>query len=486
MRVEVEHLPESQVQLQIEVDPEMFGQATGKAFTKLAERYRIPGFRPGKAPRAVLERAIGQDTLLSEATEICMNDAYTRALQEHDLHPLGQPDVEQPKSEEIAADKPFTFTAKVYVRPHVGLGDYQALRLAPVIPTITPEDVDRFLQSVQEEQAPWEPVEDRPAELGDLVTLRLLATVGEETLVDQDSWEYRLRDDDAPGVPIPGLSERIAGLRTGDTKDDTIDLPDSYTPAEYAGKQMTLHLEVLRVERKLKPEIDDAFARTLGKFETVEEMRAALTKSMQNQARTRAFEEHVEQVVQLVVDQAQVAAPPPLIDDELDEMMRQLQENVERERKISMDTYTRVIGKTVEQLREEARPTAQRHVQSDLVLDAVAEAEGIEAPAAEIDAQIRLLAGQPTYSTKERRRLLASDALRARIARRLRKRYVVNRLLEITNPNGATESSDTKEYEAHAGADVAGDAEPAALAAGGAQHGEAGSDSMDQQSEQEG
>lgn len=473
MRVEVEHLPESQVQLQIEVDVEMLGQAVGKAYQKLAGRYRVPGFRPGKAPRAVLERAIGPEVLLSEAADICMNDAYAHAIKEHHLHPLGYPDVKSPEAEDIAADKPLSFTATVYVRPHAKLGDYRSLRIKPEVPDVKPEDVERILRNVQEEQAPWEPVEDRPAEMDDLVTLRLLSTVGDETLVDQDSWEYRLRPDEAPTVPIPGLSERLVGMRVGEIKDETITLPEEYTPSEYAGKDMALHIEVVRVDRKTKPELDDAFARTMGNFETVEQLRNVLKQSMETQARNEAMDAYVQQVIDAVVAQADVTAPPPLIDQEVDDMMRQLQENVERERRISMDTYTRVLGKTMEQLREEARPTAQKRVLSDLVLDEVADEEGVEAPDSEIDQQVRLVAGSPTLSNKERRRLLSSDDLRQRIARRLRRRYAINRLLELTNPPDTTaiegetvpEASTTASVEAVAPATTVATAEPSSATA---------------------
>jgi trigger factor len=434
VRVEVEHLPESQVQLQIEIDPDMLGAAVGKAYQKLAGRYRVPGFRPGKAPRAVLERAIGPEVLLSEAADICMNDAYAQAIKDHDLHPLGFPHVHSPKSDEIAADKPLNFTATVYVRPNIQLGDFRSLRMKPEIPAVNPDDVDKVLQNVREEQAAWAPVEDQPAQIDDLVTLRLLATVGDETLVDQDSWEYRLREDEAPSVPIPGLSQRLAGMKTGETTDDTLDLPEDYAPAEYAAKQMTLHIEIIRIDRKSKPEIDDAFAQSLGNFESVDQLRAVLTMNMREQTQRQAMDAYVEQVVQQVVNQSNVTAPPPLIDQEVDEIMRQLQENVERERKISMDTYTRVIGKTVEELRDEARPNAEQRVRSDLVLDAVADEEGVEVPSEEIDTQVRLVAGSPTLSNKERRRLLSSDDLRQRITRRLRRRYTINRLLEIANP----------------------------------------------------
>jgi trigger factor len=400
----------------------------------LAGRYRVPGFRPGKAPRAVLERTLGPDLLRSEAADICMNDAYAQAIKDNDLQPIGYPDVQSPKAEEIEQGKPLNFTATVYVRPQARLGDYRSLRIAPDVPNVTPEEVDRFLQNYREEQAPWEPVEDRPAEPGDLITLRLLATVGDETLVDQDSWEYRLNPDESPNVPIPGLAQQVLGMQAGESRDVTLDLGEDYTPAEYAGRQMALHIEVVRIDRKALPALDDDFARSLGEFESLDALRTALQTSMQSQSSRQATDAYVENVVRQVVDQAIVEVPPPLVDQEVDDLMRHLQENVEHERKISMDTYTRIVGKTVEQLREDMRPGAEQRVRTDLVLDAVAEAEELSVPEAEVEEQVRRIAGSPTLSNKERRRLLASDDLRQRIRRRLRRDYAVSRLLQITRP----------------------------------------------------
>jgi len=434
VRVEVEHLPQSQVQLQIEIDPEMLSGAVNKAYQRLAGRYRVPGFRPGKAPRAVLERAIGPETLLSEATDICMNDAYAQAIKDHDLQPLGYPDVESPKTDEVDPEKPLSFTAKVYIRPQAQLGDYRALRIAPQASEVTVEDVDRVLLRAQDQQAPWESIEDRPAEADDVATLRLLATVGDDTLVDQESWEYKLSAEETPNLPIPGLSDLIIGLQAGETKDATIDLGEDYTPAEHAGKQMTIHLEVLRLERKTTQELDDAFAQSFGNYETLDELRVALKQSMETQARNQAMEAYYEDVVGQVVALSTVEAPPPLIDQEVEDMMHRLQENVEHERKISMDSYLRVVGKTIEELREDARPAAEQRVRADLVLEAVAKAEGVEVPQEQVEEQVRLVASSPTLSNKERRRLLTSDDLRKRIERRLRKGFTISRLVELTAP----------------------------------------------------
>jgi trigger factor len=484
VRVEVEHLPQSQVQLQIEIDPEMLGQAVDKAYQRLAGRYRVPGFRPGKAPRAVLERTLGPDLLLSEAADICMNDAYAQAIKEHDLQPIGYPDVQSPKAAEIKPDQPLSFTAKVYVRPHVQLGEYQTLRIAPAVPEVTPEEVDRVLERYREEQAPWEPVEEGVAEAGDLTTLRLLATVGDETLVDQDSWEYRINPDEAPNLPIPGLSQQILGMPPGESKDVTIDLGEEYTPAEYAGQQMSLHIELLRLDRRQLPEFDDAFARTLGSFESIDQVREALRTSLEQQTQQQALDAYVDNVVRQVVAQSSVEAPPPLVDQEVDDMMHRLQENVEHERKISMDTYTRIVGKTVEQLREEARPAAEERVRVDLVLDAVAEAEEVAVPDAEVEEQVRLVAAAPTLSNKERRRLLASDDLRQRIRRRLRRQYAVNRLLQITRPPEEERTADLASTESASASDEPS-ALPGAVVAEAATVGGPEDIPSDQQNEQE-
>jgi trigger factor len=451
VRVEVEHLPQSQVQLQIEVDTDTLGQAVAKAYQRLAGRYRVPGFRPGKAPRAVLERAIGPEVLMSEAADICINDAYAQAIKEHDLHPLGYPELESPASDEIAADKPLSFTAKVYVRPHVQLGDYRSLQVVPEVRTITEENVDTLLRSFQEQQAPLQAVEAAPAQSDDRVTLRLLATVGDETLVDQDAWEYRLNADESANLPIPGLSSQIIGMQAGEIKDLTLDLGEDYTPADYAGKQMALHIEVLRIERKTLSPLDDAFARTLGdgSFESLGQLRTAMHASMQVQAQRDARDAYLENLLRQVVEQTSVEVPPPLVDQELDDMMRQLQENVERERQISMDTYSRIVGKTLEDLRQETRPAAETRVRRDLVLDAIAEAEGVQVPEEEVAEQVRLVAASPTLSNKERRRLLASEDLRQRIVRRLRRRYTIDRLTQIATPPEALRALDGIPAEEH-------------------------------------
>lgn len=433
MRVEIEHLPQSQVQLQIEIDPEMLGRAVDKAYQRLAGRYTVPGFRPGKAPRAVLERQLGPEIVLSEAADICMNDAYAQAVKDHNLQPLGYPNVESPKGDEIQTGKPLTFTATIYVRPQVALGDYHALRLPRPNPVVGDDDVERVLESYRAEQAPWE-VADGAAEAGDQTTLRLIATIADETLVDQDAWAYQLNDEESPNLPIPGLSAQIIGMTMGEVKDVVIDLPAEYQPAEYAGQQMAMHIEVLRLERRRKPALDDEFAKTLGGFESLAQVREALRSTMQEQATRQADEGFTQEVIRRVAAQASAAVPPPLVDQEVDDMMRQLQENVERERKISMDTYTRIVGKTVEGLREEARPAAEERVRVELVLDAIADAEQLQAPAEEIEDQVRVVAGSATLSSKERRRLLASDDLRGRIGRRLRRRSAIILLEQIADP----------------------------------------------------
>ena len=229
---------------------------------------RVPGFRPGKAPRAVLERAIGPEIVLSEAADICMNDAYAQAIKEHDLHPLGYPDVESPKSRRDRGGE----AAQLH-RQGLCAAPCPARRLSCAAHRAAgagcdPGGCGSGAAELQEEQAPWEPVEDGPAESGDLATLRLIATVDDETLVDQESWEYRLNDRGVaqPADPRPlGADHRhdhAARARMSRSICARTTRPPS-TP----GKQMAMHIELLRLERQ-----GDArswtmqFARDLGRL----------------------------------------------------------------------------------------------------------------------------------------------------------------------------------------------------------------------------
>src|SRR5437588_2676055 len=290
LNVQVVKLPQSQVSLDIEVDSAAVGNAIDRAYQRLSERVNVPGFRKGKAPRAVLEAAVGRAAVLEEAADSAVNDAYRWALKQTGLEPLTPPEIEL-QGEGFDPSRPLYFTAKFYMRPTVQLGDYRSIRVAPPKTTIDDEAVERVIRRMAEKEAPWEPVEDRPAAAGDLALLKLRGTVDDETVVDQDREEYYLDPEQPPDSGVPNLTPHLVGLSVGETRDFALTLPETFQPEQYAGKTLQCHVEVLRLEHKAPPVVDDAFAQAVGDYETLDALRARVRASLDRKS-TRLNSSH--------------------------------------------------------------------------------------------------------------------------------------------------------------------------------------------------
>ncbi len=446
MNVTVATLLQSQVSLDIEVDSAAIGSAIDRAYRRLSERVNVPGFRKGKAPRAVLEAAVGRSAVLEEAADIAVNDAYRQALEQTGLEPISQPEIDL-QGTGLDPSQPLFFTAKFYVQPAVELGDYGAIRIEPPKTTVTDEDVDAMLTRLAESQTPWEPVEDRPAEAGDLAILNLKGMVDEETLIDQQEQEQFLNPEGTPDPTLPDLTPHILGMAVGEYKDFDLPLPEGFEPAQYAGKTMRCHAELARLERKAATILDDAFAQSVGngEYDSIEALRTAGRASMESQQRLADAETFVEEVTRRAVDEAGVELPPPLVEEEIHRTLDNFKAEIEGRQSLTLDLYLRMAGKTMEDLHEEVRGPSEQRVKSNLVLEAIAAREGIEAPRAQVDAEVRELATHPTVKERDRGRVLTSPVVRGRIEERLKRRLALQRLLEIANPT--VESADTSESD---------------------------------------
>lgn len=444
MNVQVVTLPQSQVSLDIEVDSAAVGHAIDRAYQRLAQRHSVPGFRKGKAPRPVLEAAIGRSAVLEEAADIAVNDGYQWALKETGLQPITSPEVSM-QSEGLDPSQSLFFSAKLYVHPTVHLGDYQAIRVTPPKTPVDDEAVERVLTGMAERDAPWEPVEDRPAQRGDMAIMKMVGTVEGETVIDQDEEEYFL-DPNGPDDAF-NLTPRLEGMNVGETRDFELPLPEGYEPEQYAGKTMQGQVELLRLERKAMPLLDDAFAQSIGDFETLDALRERVRQSLESDQRVNDAEAFVAAVMQQALDDASVEIPPPMVEDEIHRTLDELKSSVESRRHMTFDLYLRLVGKTMEELHEEARGPAEARVKSNLVLEAIADAEQIELPRPQIDAELREVAALPTVRERDRRRILTSPTVRARVEARLKRRLALQRLLEIANPNPTADSADTDSNE---------------------------------------
>jgi trigger factor len=235
-------------------------------------------------------------------------------------------------------------------------------------------------------------------------------------------------------------------MSVGEERDFGIVLSEDYKPEQYAGKTLQCHVELVRLEHRTLPAIDDAFAQSVGEFETLEALRGRVRETLEAQQRSSDAESFVSEVSQRTVDAASVEIPPPMIDDEIHRMIDNLRSEVESRQQMTFDLYLRLVDKTEEQLHEDFHASAEARVKSNLVLEALADAEGLVPPREQVDAELREVASLPTVRERDRRRILSDPRVRANVEARLKRRLALQHMLQVANPGGDSvvpDSADT-------------------------------------------
>lgn len=445
MKVSVETLPSSEAVVNVDFSWEELEKASDKAYRKLVQKVDIQGFRRGKAPRSLLERRLGKEYIYQEGLDDLMTQAYRDALKEHNIVPLTQPEVDAPLLE---MGQPYHFSLKVPIFPSVELGDYRSLHFERVDADVTSEEVEKELESLRERQVTWEEVE-RAAQQGDRVTMDLKLVVEGQTISDLKNNPFELTGE-RHGI-FSGMDQQIVDMQRGESKTFSITIPEDYTNEKLAGKSADYEVTLHKIEFKEIPELDDAFAARASNDEnqTLEDLRKAVSDQLLESKKRKIRDELREQVLGAVVDQAQVAIHPVLIEEEAHEMAHQMQHLLEQQR-MSMDQYLMLIKKSPEEYQESLKPDAEKRVKQQLVLDEVAKKEDIQVAANEIESILRLYGqmGQELPRTEEQIRSVALS---------LRREKTILRLLELTI------DSDEDEVEAEPDTAVEGSSEVEAV-----------------------
>ncbi|HEX6796979.1 MAG TPA: trigger factor [Ktedonobacterales bacterium] len=457
MNVTIERPSESEAVLHVELDWAELEKASDRAYRKLVQKYKVPGFRPGHAPRSMIERMVGKETLYQEGLEDLVDSAYRDAVREHKLTPLAQPEVEAP---EFTMGEPYTFTARVPVLAPVKLGDYHATSVPYPSTAVGDEDVERMVERTREQQAMWLPVE-RPAQIGDQLTMDLHLTAGDRQISDLHDTEFQLVED-RPGI-YAGMDEQLVGLREGESKQFTTTIPEGYANAELAGKEAQYDVTVKAVKERELPELDDELAKAAGEFETLEGMRASYREQLERQRETEARREFRDAVLKEVTDQAQAEVHPVVVNDEVEHMLDELR-NMLGQSRLDLETFLQMSGKTEEQYREELRPEAEGRAKREMVLDAVAEAEQIPVGDNEIEQWLNFVTA---LGGKRRRLRDLSAGQRSSISHRLAREKATDLLLDLAQQNAAGEAGATA--AAAEGEAIAAEAAPATAEGSGAE-----------------
>lgn len=403
MKVSVEKLPTSEAVLNVDLTWDDLEKASDKAYRKLVKQFDIPGFRRGKAPRSLLERKLGKESIYQEGLDELINETYRNALKEHELSPITKPELDAPVLE---IGQPYHFSLKVPILSPVVLGDYHALHIDREEVEVTSEEVENEIESLRNRQTTWQMVE-RPADYDDRATVDLKLTVEEQGISDLKDNPFELTRE-RHGLFV-GMDEQVVGMQPGDSKEFTTTIPADYSNEKIAGKEANYHVNLYKVEAREIPELDDAFAAQVsdGKAEIMEDLRKGISDEILENKQRRVRDELREKVISTVIDQAQVTLHPVLIDEEAERMVHQLSRMLEQQH-MSLDQYFMLTKKTREAYLQDVRPDAETRVKRQLVLDEVAQAEEISVAPEELESLYRAYAqaGQQLDRSEEQIRSL--------------------------------------------------------------------------------
>lgn len=418
LSVDVERKPGSQVELRVEAPPAEVDAAINEALRRLAGRVRVPGFRPGKAPAAIVERAVGWDVVRQDTVEHLIPRLYERAIDQAGVDPVGEPQLDVATLER---EQPLTFTVVVTVKPDVDLRDYQTISVARTTTEINDERVDQALEEVRRRHAELKDVE-RPAQAGDVVRAVLTMRHGDEVLSGEDERERDIELDRE--TVLPEIVEGVIGMNAGEHREFEATLPAEYPREELRGATVTIEVTVHAVRERELPALDDALAVTDGHGTTLAELRDYYRETL-----TRAAEEHDRELYESEVlaalrDHIRVDVPEAMVESEIQRQIDNLEFRLSSIG-IPLDKYLELSGQTAEKLRGDRREPAVERVRLDLALDALANAEGLEVDESQVDRDAKRIA--------EGRRLTATQRHRLQdIARRdLLRRAAAERMLEI-------------------------------------------------------
>ena len=449
--------PGSRMVLEIDVPSTDVDRHFATAYRHVAERTRVPGFRPGKAPRPVVDRYVGRASVVAEALDHLVSDSYESALDQVDVIPIDQPDVDIDPSA-LAEGSALSFTATVPVRPEVELGSYTDYPFELETPEVTDEQVEGVITELREQQGSLRPIDGRPAQNGDVVAVKYTGTIGGEPFEGGSSDRMPLILGE--NRMIAGWEDQVVGMEMGATKGFDITFPDDYRVEELRGKAAHFEVELLDMRERILPEVDDEFARSVAEVQTVDELRAEIRGALRKRAEAEARHAYSDRIIDFATSNATVELPEVMIANEVEIMRDELRTRLAQQR-IGMEQYLSLAKQTPEELTNELREPASRRVKTLLVLSAIAEKEGIDASDEEIDAEI---ADQLARYGDDRqlRDYLSSRRGRAYLRMTLRNRTLVERLVDRSlGTDGATSDGESNQPEAVSAAveSAAGNAE---------------------------
>ncbi|MCF8010535.1 MAG: trigger factor [Clostridiales bacterium] len=388
MKATAERIEKNTVELEVEVDVEAFEEGVEKACKKLIKKVNIPGFRRGKAPRRVLENYVGKSAIHNEAVEEVIPNAYMEALEETGVEPVAQPEVELLQVEE---GEPLKFKATVKVKPEPKLGQYEGIEMTKVPAEVADEDIQKELENLRDKHAQLVNLEEGSVQQGDVANIDFTGRINGEAFEGGSAEDYSLEV--GSGTFIPGFEEQIEGMLVGETKEVSVTFPDDYSNQEFAGKGADFTVIVKSIKRKELAPLDDEFAKDVSEFDTLEELKEDLLNSLKQSAEAKAKEKMQSDLISKVVDNCEADVPEEMVDSKVEEMVKDMERRL-MSQGLSMDNYLKYTNSTMDDMKQNLRPEAEKSEKTSLVLDAIAKEQKIEVTDDDVEEKIKEMSQQ--------------------------------------------------------------------------------------------
>lgn len=381
MEAKMEKIDVNIVKFEVKVEAEKFDAALTRAYKKNVKNFNVPGFRKGKVPMNVVKKYYGIEVLLEDAVNFAIEGSYSEVLKENNIVPVDYPKIDVV---EVGEGKDFVYTAEVTVYPEVELGEYKGLSIEKKTYEVTEEEVSKKLKEMQEKNARVEAKEEGTVENGNIAVIDFKGYVDGEAFQGGEGKDYSLEI--GSKTFIDTFEEQLVGAKVNDTVEVNVTFPENYGKEELNGKPAKFEVTIKEIKVKELPELDDEFAKETSEFDTIADLKADVTKKLEEANAERSEREFEEAVITAVAGNAKVEIPEVMVEKEVDKMVQNLQQRLQYQG-LTLQQYFQFTGTDEEKMREYMRTNAQTKVKVDLVLEAIEKAENVEATEEEIRAK---------------------------------------------------------------------------------------------------
>lgn len=378
MEAKMEKIETNVVKLEVKVEAEKFDAALKKAYNKNKMHFNVQGFRKGKVPMAMVKKFYGVEVLYDDAVNFVIDETYPAALAENDIKPVDYPKVD---IVEIGEGKDLVYTAEITTYPEVELGEYKGLEVKKPTYEVNDEEVEKQLVSMQEKNARVTTKEEGTVEDKNIAVIDFKGYIDGTPFEGGEGTDFSLEI--GSGSFIDNFEEQLIGLSVGDTKEVNVTFPENYGSEELNGKPAKFDVTVKEIKVKELPALDDEFAKDASEFETLAELKEDIKKNLQKAEDQKAENEFEEDIITAVIENTKLDLPQVMVEKEIDHMMNDL-ENRLKYQGLTLDQYMEFTGNTPEKMRDFMKENAERKVKADIIIDAIAKAENIEATEEEL------------------------------------------------------------------------------------------------------